>query len=331
MIKNLTRFNISLLLLILSNIVITAQEVEILDKNKVLKNHIRTRSLYEYDYVNGKPENKGVKAQVDSFDLLGQKVQQVNYRDDGSIMAISTFKYDSKGNKTEVLKYASDDKDKSKIILNYSISIKYDSKGNKTMETGFNGVEDFKNIYNYNREGKLAEINFFLRKRLDEKRVVVNTDDKATNMKILDGYGSQKYMLRYKYNNAGKVIEETRIENDNTISQRILYGYDNNNNLINETKYINEKLIQKLTYTYNSNGQISEISRETPKEGKYVINRYIYDDNGLLKEFYWREDNNSEFSKNSYTYDSNGLCKTIDSYYGKYKQQVLSVNIYTFY
>lgn len=307
------------------------QEIDIFTKERVQKFRIRTVTLFEYDYVNGKPEAKGIKAELDSFDTQGQKVLQINYREDGSIMSIATFKYDSRGNKIEILKQSADDRDKSRMVLNYSLSVRYDSKGNKMLETGFNGVEDFKNVYNYNREGKLAEVNFFLRKRLDEKRVVVSADDQSTNMKILDGFGTQKYMLRYSYNKDGKVIEETRIENDNTISQRIVYNYDKNGVLVGEIKYINEKLFHKITYQYNAKGLLTEIYKETPENSRFPINKYVYDENDQLKEFQWREEANKEFSRSTYTYDTNGLCKTVDSYYARYKRQVLSVYVYTFY
>ncbi|MGC8803063.1 MAG: hypothetical protein ACP5PS_04735 [Bacteroidales bacterium] len=307
------------------------QDIDIFTKDRVQKFRIRTVTLFEYDYVNGKPETKGIKAEVDSFDTQGQKILQVNYREDGSIMSIATFKYDSWGNKTEILKQSTDDRDKSRLVLNYSLSVRYDSKGNKMLETGFNGVEDFKNVYNYNREGKLAEVNFFIRKRLDEKRVVVSTDEQSTNMKILDGFGTLKYMLRYNYNTDGKVTEETRIENDNSVSQRIVYTYDKNGVLSGEAKYINEKLLHKISYVYNPKGLLSEIYKETPESGRFLISKYLYDENNQIKEFQWREEANKEFSRSIFTYDASGLCKTVDSYYARYKRQVLSVYIYTFY
>lgn len=328
MILRVTGYVVALILLALPS---AGQDIDIFTKDRVKNLRIRTVTLFEYDYVNGKPEAKGVKAELDSFDTQGQKVMQINYRDDGSIMTIATFKYDSRGNKTEIIKQSADDRDKSRMVLNYSLSVRYDSKGNKLLETGFNGVEEFKNVYNYNREGKLAEVNFFIRKRLDEKRIVVNADDQSTDMKILDGFGSLKYMLRYSYNKEGKVIEETRIESDNTVSQRIVYSYDKNGKLAGETKYINEKLLHKITYLYNAKGLLSEIYKETPENGRFLISKYVYDDNNLIKEFQWREEYNKEFSRSVYTYDNSGLCKTVDSYYSRYKRQVLSVYVYTFY
>jgi hypothetical protein len=39
-----------------------------MDKDRILKNKIRTQTLFEYDYVKGKPGQKGTKARIDSFD-----------------------------------------------------------------------------------------------------------------------------------------------------------------------------------------------------------------------------------------------------------------------
>ncbi len=307
---------------------IGAQTTELFSKDQISKFKIRTITLFEYDYVNGKPETKGVKAQIDSFDTFGQRVKQINFRDDGSIMGIASFEYDAKGNKTQILRLVPE---KGKFAVAYGVKIRYNSKGDKLLEIGYNGVDSFKNVYNYNKYGKLAEVNFFIKKQLDEKRVFVENTDNQANMKILDGFGSLKYMLRYVYNSAGKVLEETRIEPDNSISQRITYEYDKNNNLVGETKFMKNRMLYKISYIYTNNNQVAEVYKETPGSSKYLINKYIYDENGLLKEEQWREENSNEFSKKVYTYDENGLCKTIDSYYAKYKRQVLSVLVYLYY
>ena len=62
-----------------------------------------------------------------------------------------------------------------------------------------------------------------------------------------------------------------------------------------------------------------------------MTNKYLYNDKGWLIEDQSRDENNKDFSKNTYTYDDNGICKTIDSFFAKYKQQVLSVFVYSYY
>ena len=99
--------------------------------------------------------------------------------------------------------------------LNYKQSIRFDSKGNKVLETGFNGLDSFKNVFNYNKTGKLAEVNFFVKKQLDEKRIFSNTDNSA-DLKILNGFGVLKYTQKNQYSTTGKILEEIRIEPDNS-------------------------------------------------------------------------------------------------------------------
>jgi hypothetical protein len=317
-----------LIIAILFNYVVSAhsQTVEVMDKERLRNNKIKTQTLYEYDYVNGKPERSGVKSRIDSFDTKGQRILQIHYRENGTILSIMTFKYDFNGNRTEYTKSAPDE---GKIKLNYKQSVRFDSKGNKVMETGFNGQDSFKNVYNYNKTGKLAEVNFFVKKQLDEKRVFSNNNN-AADLKILNGFGDLKYTQKNLYSATGKILEERRIEKDNSESQRIVYSYNSSDNITSETKYVLGKLFSKITYNYNKN-LLTEVYMENADGVKFLINKYIYNDKGWLIEDQSREDNNKDFSKKVYSYDDNGICKTIDSYFAKFKQQVLSVYLYTNY
>lgn len=318
---------LAILVSVLSGIslLVFSQSVEIMDKTRISKNRIRTQTLYEYDYFNGKPENKGTKARIDSFDLQGNRVEQINFRASGSVHYIMSYKYDGYGNKTEYAKYSGDDRK-----LNYKQSIKFDSKGNKLMETGFNGIDSFKIVYNYNKSGRLAEVNFFIQRRLDEKRVFTYNDNNA-DLKVLDGNSALKFLQKNTYSASGKLLEEVRYELDNSISRRIVYTYDMKDNLTSETKYLIGKMIGKINRIYNDQGKLSEVYQENADGKKYLANKYIYNDKDWLIEEQSRSDPDKNFSKNTYTYDENGICKTIDSYYSEYKQQVLSVFIYDKY
>lgn len=305
-----------------------SQGIEILDRDRVSKNRVRSQTLFEYDYVGGKKESKGMKARVDSFDIQGNRVAQINYRSGGTVHYIMSFKYDVLGNKTEFAKYSPGDD--SKIKLNYKQSIKFDSKGNKLFETGFNGIDSFKMVYNYNKFGKLAEVNFFLQRKLDEKRIFTHSGNSA-DLKILDGKSKIKFTQKNLYSQSGKILEETQIEPDNTVSRKIIYTYDKKDNLTSETKYLGGKFVGKITRVYNDKGLLTEVYQEGIDGVKFLTNKYVYNDNNWLVEEQSRSENNKDFSKNTYTYDDSGLCKTIDSYYAVYKRQVLSVFVYDFY
>jgi hypothetical protein len=296
-----------------------------MDKDRISKNKIRTQTLYEYDYKNGKPESKGTKARIDSFDILGNRVIEVNYRATGTIHYIMSYKYDGSGNKTEYAKYSGNDRK-----LNYKESIKFDSKGNKLYENGFNGVDTFRITYNYNRLEKLAEVNQFILRNLNEKRSFSYNGNTA-DIKVTDGDGKLKFIQKNTYSPTGKIIEETQIEPDNTESRRVVYSYDSNDNLTSETKFIKGKQIGKITRIYNNKGLLSEVYQEGVNMPKFMTNKYTYNDKNWLIEELSRSEPNDEFSKNTFTYDDNGICKTINSYYASFKQQVLSVFVYTTY
>ncbi len=302
-----------------------SQSVEFMDKDRISKNKIRTQTLYEYDYKNGKPESKGTKARIDSFDILGNRVMEVNYRATGTIHYIMSYKYDGSGNKTEYAKYSGNDRK-----LNYKESIKFDSKGNKLYENGFNGVDTFRITYNYNRFEKLAEVNQFILRNLNEKRSFSYKENTA-DIKVTDGDGKLKFIQKNTYSPTGKIIEESQIEPDNTESRRVFYSYDSNDNLTSETKFIKGKQIGKITRIYNNKGLLSEVYQEGVNMPKFMTNKYTYNDKNWLIEELSRSEPNDEFSKNTFTYDDNGICKTIDSYYASFKQQVLSVFVYTTY
>lgn len=308
---------------------IISQSIEIIDKERIRANKVKTQTLFEYEYVNGKPESKGFKARIDSFDMQGNRFSQVNYRSSGMVHYIMSFKYDLSGNKTEYAKYSPDDNAKG-IKLNYKQNIKFDSKGNKLLETGFNGIDSFKTVYNYNKSGKLAEVNFFVQRKLDEKRIFTYANNTA-NLKVLDNNNKIKFTQKITYSATGKILEESRFEADNTNSRKVTYTYDKNDNLISETKYLSNKLAGVITRVYNEKGLLIEVYQENADGQKFLTNKYKYNDKDWVIEEISRTENNKEFSKNTYLYDTNGLCKTVDSYYAAYKKQVMSVYIYEMY
>jgi hypothetical protein len=302
-----------------------SQGIDIMDRDRINKTKIRTQTLFEYDYKNGKPETKGTKARIDSFDNQGNRVEQINYRASGSVHYIVSFKYDGSGNKTEYAKYSGEDKK-----LNYKQNIKFNSRGNKLIENGFNGMDSFRIVYNYNKLGKLAEVNSFIQKKLDEKRIFSYLGNTA-DLKVLDGLGNLKFSQKNTYSASGKLLDETRFEPDKTISRKVTYTYDKNDNLTSETKFLNGKMAGKITRVYNDKGLLSEVDQENADGSKFVTNKYSYNDKNWLIEELSRNESNKDFSKNNYSYDENGICKTIDSFYAVYKKQVMSVFIYSYY
>jgi hypothetical protein len=321
---------------LLTSVVSTAQDVEVFPRDLMKQNKIKTQTLYEYDYVKGKPETKGTKAKLIEFDINGNNVKEVNYKSDGKIHYIVKFRYDDKGNKIEYVRYNAYEMGSEELQVNYKQDIKHDAKGNVVEEMGYNGVENFKVVYNYNPMGKLAEVNYFnvetagKKSILDEKRVLKYAGN-ASTVKVYNGQNILMFTLKNIYSNTGKILEENRIELDSSVSKRVVYIYDKNDKCTHEIKYTGGKLAGKISRIYSTSGQLQEVYQEGTDGDKYLSNKYTYNEKGWLTEEQSRSDKNKEFSKSTYKYNDSGLCTTADSYYSAYKQQVLSVYTYEFY
>lgn len=301
---------------------IFSQNIELTDKAIISKNKIKTKALFEYEYKNGKPDSKGIKTRVDSFDTQGNKTSQVNFRETGSVQYTMTSKYDQAGNRTQYAKYG--------LKYNFVQNTKYNSKSLKVLESGANGPDTFRNIYNYNKYNKLAEVIYFINNKLDEKRTF-SYSDAAMEIKVLNGMGQLKFTLKYLLTPTEKIKEENQYETDNTLSRQIVYTYDKNDNLSTETKYLNGKLIQKITYIYDESNNLIETWEEKADGSKFLSHKYLYNSKGVLSEEQWKTEASKEYSKSTYTYDDNGVVKTMDSYFSNFKKQLLSVFVYEYY
>ena len=261
---------------LLASVASMAQEIDVFPHTLMKQNKIKTQTLYEYDYVKGKPEAKGTKAKLTKFDTQGNNVEEVNYKSDGKVHYIVKFKYDDKGNKIEYVRYNAYEMGSEDLQMNYKQNIKHDSKGNVVEEKGYNGVENFKVVYNYNPLGKLVEVNYFnddpMSKKsvLDEKRVLKYAGN-ISYVKVFNGQNSLLFSLKNIFSGTGKVLEEDRFELDSTISKRVVYLYDKNDNCTAETKYIGGKLSNKITRIYNAKGQLMEVYQENPNGDKFKI------------------------------------------------------------
>ncbi len=96
-------------------------------------------------------------------------------------------------------------------------------------------------------------------------------------------------------------------------------------------KYRLDKFYYKITYKYDSRGNIIEINEENPNDGSYVKKTYKYNSNGNLTEFSWRRRPSDDFSTKTFTYNSKNICTGVVTYYPGTKFKVLTRYTYEFY
>lgn len=298
---------------------------DIIDNQLINNNNIKGQTTYDYDYVNGKPTKKGNKSMALKFDNRGNKVEEIGYKQNGEVHYVISYVYDSKGNMLQYEKYEGNRKK-----LNFKQVYQYDTKGNKVLETGFNGVEEFRTVFNYNAQGKLAEIIYYNGTVIDEKRKLTY-DGEVAEILVLTERNVPKFKIYTTFLN-GRLVEEKQVENNGTISRQINYVYDFRGNLLEEEKHINGTLAYHTFQVFDDKGKLTEVYQKTASTPKYLAKRYIYDDqSGRLVEEQYRNDSSRDFSKNVYRYQDNGLTQTVDSYFASYNYQVLYVYAYETY
>ncbi len=312
-------------LFLISSICVDAQLIEDLDRAYIVSKNVKVQSTFEYEVVRGKRAAKGVLTKELHFDNQGNIVKQVNFKRNGSVHSVLNYKYDDNGNKIQYEKYIG-----AQDSLNYKQNVKFDNKGKRVYEKGFDGVDSFRIVYNYNKLNKLVESIYYTGKTIDEKRVFEYIGN-TSNIKVLNKKGEIQYTLQNVYNNNNKLIEEKRIEKDNTISKRTVYEYNADNKITSETKYIGQNVVNKIISNYNAKGQIFEVVEENVKGEKYIIKKYTYDAAGVLVEEQYRSGSNKDFSKNTFKYNDKGVCESVDTYFATYNYQTLSVFTYEYY
>ncbi len=295
------------------------------EKDKMKKNGVHIQTKWKY-----RPGgSEGVKVLARTFDKQGNNVQELNFKPDGSNSSRLTYKYDGKGNKIYYQLYDFTKRPEERI--SYVQNIKYNDQGYRISETGFDGISDFKIEYNYISPGKLGElIKYNDKGEITEKHKYAYT----ANNKLITIYDANlvvKEKISETYDTRGDLVEKAKMQSDNSVTKLNKYKYNEKNQLIEEEEYYGGKFSFKLTYNYDTDGNISSIDKEDTEGKKFVNNSYSYDHKGNLIEEKWYDGIPDDYSKKIYNYDDNDNIKEVDSYYSLYKYKVLYKYTYEFY
>jgi hypothetical protein len=295
-------------------------------KDNIARNKIKSQVSWDYKYVGDKPEKTGIKTSITTYTPVGDVLQVTTYNAKGQILHIEKYKYDNLGNKTEYTRYSGG----AETNAAYQKLSEYDAKGNLIEESGYDGVENFKDTYVYNSKGDLAEIRYLKDNVLKEKRVFIKNGN-ATTVSIFNPSGGLSSKLVLRYDDKGNLKEETVFGvNENPLEKKT-YNYDEKKNLKEEAKYKLDKITLKTTYNYNSGGDLLEITEETPGSAKYVKKGFKYDASGNLIEIKWRRKGTEEFNTITYAYDAKGICATMVTNYPATSYKVLTKYTYEFF
>lgn len=202
----------------------------------------------------------------------------------------------------------------------------------------------FSGKFVFNKSGKILEQSVF---NLDTFKIVRKYDEKDSLLEKFIFRNDDTYEgVTYKYNSNGNPIERVYFKNSKTPTSKIIlkydmfnnhtetlyYGFDNDerkdvykyndqNKIIEEILFLSNKISGKVTYSYNLDGNISEIfnydsdgklwSKRTQKYSSNgeIIESCFYDGQGKFVQvndsFYF--DNGNILSRTSYSYTNGQL------------------------
>ena len=182
-------------------------------------------------------------------------IEEIRYRNDGSVWHWYGYGYDSKGNVIKMTEYSSEGN------VYYWYEYEYDAKANKIKET------------KYNSDGSAAFWN-------EDKH---EYDEKGNKVKTtsLSSEGSVWGWFEYEYDAAGKETKKTNYDPDGGILDWLEYEYNSNGALVKETSYDSEGYVNYWNeYEYDSNGNEKGFKGYEPDGSEAGWTEYEYDANG---------------------------------------------------
>lgn len=193
----------------------------------------------------------------------------------------------------------------------------YDEYGRKTEYFGINadGTRSWVTEYSYDEKGNLIE------ERTGNTISVMTYDEAGHLVSDISYYKEECNAENYfVYDEAGFVIEETRIERySDEVTYTFTMTYDENHTQATIEQFKNGEPNGVTTETYNVDGQVLTSTVHDANGNWKRTMTWTYDEEGrLLQEGnYSRSETQADYLT-IYTYDENGLLisKNVDYYYG---------------
>jgi YD repeat-containing protein len=314
-------FPITFLLFSLSSYLF-GQTLEEIETKIAAKNHIRTKIQIDYKYSKGKPSNTGVKSVTKSYSSKGELLEKRALSSKGEVIGWEKYTYDEAGNRTLY--------ERENTSSNYKKASKYDDKNNVLLEAGFNGAENFRNEYKYTPSGKVMEIIYYVGNRMEQKMLYEYSGNIAI-VGIYAGGNTLTSKMNLKYDGKENITEEIKQTIDGVELEKKIYTYNTAGEILQEEKIIQGNFNYRLTYAYDTSGNLLKISEENNNESKYDKKVYTYDSAGNLTEYKWRRSPSDEFNIKKFTYNSQGICLTEYTFYPKTRYELLSKFEYEYY
>ena len=302
-------------------------DFDLVEKNRMAKAKVKTRTEWTYDFVNDKPADKGHRSAVFKYDMRGNVTEIVNYNAEGKIVSFVVYQYDNRDNRTNYERY-----DGNRQTLKYSQKSIFDANGNKIRENGFDGNDQYNNTFKYDANGRLTEISYVTNNSLTEKRQF-NYWGNRTEILVYNASNTLTFKQENNYNDKGSLLSEVRTNVQGSVLHSLNMQYNNIGSLLQEIKKLaNDKLDYQKMYYYDKDNRPTKEETINLDGSKFVSHEYQYNNLGyLIYKALRRNERATEPSTYKYTYDAKGVCTEMEVYLSNYKFRTLQKYIYEFY
>ena len=307
------------------SIVFSQGELAEAERNLIKSQGIRVKEQWDFKYSGNLVSAKGFVSSRTTFDKEGRIIEVVNYKSDTAVLDVTTYAYNSNGDRIEFAKYKGN-----KASLVFKQSTQYRAPQQRSLETGFNGVDEFRNQYTYNSASKLIEIRYYTGKKLDEVRSL-SYNGNETTAQVKDANGNILSYVKSKSDDKGRIIEETKLDKNLNVTDQMFYSFDARGNLVAEEKRGPLKKTVRTEYVYDKSGKMQEVYLNAGDLPKYLKQSYSFGSNGFLSGEFWKNSPSAEQSFRKYNYDANGRLLSTDCYFASYKYKVLNKFVYQSY
>jgi hypothetical protein len=318
--KILTYLVVSLFIASISN----AQQLEEKEREMLMKHKVKSRTSMDYNFEKGKFSMQPKKTSTCVYDQNGRLLSVSAFNPKGEVARKETFQYDSRGNRILYQRESLTGE------AEYKKQSEYNSDNNLVAEAGYDGSATFKTTYVYDKMDRVMEITYYIADDVDEKRVYTYTGNKA-NVQVLKLGKNPTMKLELTFNQNNQTTEEKTYSLDGKLLENRKITYNANNNIVQEEKYKNGEFFNRISYEYDSKGELIAVSEETKAEAKYVKKKYTYNEDGQVISYQWKRNSADDYNIKNFKYNEQGVCSEEHTYYPSTDYTLLTKYEYTFY
>lgn len=312
-----------LVLLIFIPQILSAQlDRESIERQRMVANNIEQCTQFTHKYTKDKPAPKGYITSVTTYNRNGDPLLIVNYRSNGEESSRLYYTYNDLGQRLEYRKEEPIDK-QGKMKISFKQVFTYDIKGYKKTEVGFDGSANYRVVYNYLPNGKLADITRFNADNSVAERWIYSYNGNKLSIRVTPKNGNA-YTIEKEFDAKENLLKDVQIGADGIEMRKIVYTYDSQNRIETETESYAGEFRHILKYIFNNKGQLVRILKKEGVVGKELVNNdYAYDKEGNLVTEQWNDGDPNSLSKKDSEFDATGNMIKVDSYYAPYKYRVM--------